>query len=192
VNYFDDVMTLILEWEPLGCRVAADGARLIGHVPHVAPEAYLHVVFPALDDEGIAQIAEQIGRSLPPDLEAFFRMANGIDLFSSSLCVDGLRGDYVRTDNDAWQPFSISLINLDERPPDADDCHVFFGGYNWDRSLLYLAPWSPKVYRCSPTTAEPLNEWPSLGHMLVSEVKRLALLFDRQGRKLDADQPTVP
>lgn len=181
------------QYSALGERKLSNGARLIGHVPHVAPEAYLHSFFPGLDPDEIRGLENEIERELPEALEAFYARCNGLDLFAGSLSIFGLRDPFLEGDaGEVGQPFSMVTPNVDERPADADDSFVFFGFYEWDGSLLYAAPSSPEVIRCSPESSEPLNTWPSLRAALTEEVKRLGKLFDRDGVKLDEDAPTAP
>lgn len=191
-DYFDDLMEVILRAESLGSRTLSNRVRLIGHVPHEGPEGYLHEVFPALDDAQIALVEQDVGRPLPDELKEFYRHTNGLHLFSGALSIDGLRHSYVRMGDESRQPFSITTPNVRERPRDADDSFVFFGGYGFDASPLGMFPDSPVVYRCKRWTAVPINEWRSFEEMLISEVHRLDGLFDEKGRKIDPDAPTTP
>ncbi len=191
-DYLDEVMEIVLKAEQLGSRRLSTGVRLIGHVPHVAPEAYFHVLYPPLDDTQILTVEQQIERPLPSELKDFYAHTNGIKLFAYAMTIDGLRHSYVRTGDEAWQPYSMDIPNVKERPRDADDSFVFIGGYRWDGSTLGMSPDSPVVYRCARYTAEPINEWPSFGDMLVSEARRLSALFDENGRKINEDLPTIP
>lgn len=115
-----------------------------------------------------------------------------MQLFAYALSIDGLRRGYSRTGDEAWQPYSIVMPNVTERPADVPEPLVFFGGYEWDGSLLGMSPDSPAVYRFAPGSAQIVNEWPDFQTMLLNEVHRLALLFDADGRKLDANAPTTP
>lgn len=189
---FDHVMNVVRKAECLGTRELTTGVRLVGHVPHVAPEAYLHLVFPPLDSAQIEKIEEALGRSLPQSLAVLLTKANGLDLFSSSLSINGLRHNYSRTGDEAWQPFDIITPNVHERPPEMDSSFVIFGSYDSDGSLLTISEDSLEIFRCDRLTSKLLNRWVSLGTMLVNEVDRLDGLFDKNGRQLDVDKPTTP
>lgn len=186
------ILEIVNKAESLGERTLPNGVRLIGHIPHAAPEAYLHIIYPPLNNEQITSIEEAITKKLPDELKAFLKVSNGINLFADSLSIDGLRHSYVRVGDEAWQPYSMVTPNTIERPPDADESLVFLGGYCWDGSLLCMTPHSPVVYRCQFGTAKVLNKWSSFDEMLTSEVNRLSTLFDEKGRKIDADAPTAP
>jgi len=46
---------------------------------------------------------------------------------------------------------------------------------------------------CPRRTTEPvLYRWRSFAEMLLTEVNRLALMFDDQGYKIDESAPTIP
>lgn len=188
----DYLLEVVSRAEHMGERTLSNGVRLIGHVPHMAPEAYFHVTYPPLNEGQIDSLEKAIGRELPFELRAFYHKTNGVKLFGYSLSIDGLRHSYVRVGDEAWQPYSIVTPNTIERPPDADESLVFIGGYRWDGSQLCMTPNSPVVYRCQFGTAKVLNKWSSFDEMLTSEVNRLSTLFDEKGRKIDADAPTAP
>ena len=189
---FDEVREVLAEAEALGGRELPDGTRLIGHVPHIGPEAYLHTVYAPLSDEELEVVEGQICRRLPSPLKAFYKCANGLYLFSGALSIDGLRREHSRTGDAARQPFSIDTPNVMERPTGSDPAAVFFGGYDWDGSLLFMMPSEARVFRCERDVASILTTWPTLENMLVSEAARLASAFDGDGRQIDEDEPTTP
>jgi hypothetical protein len=176
----------------LGSRTLNDGTELIGRAPHVAPEAWLHILFGGLTPVQVDRVQELIRRPLPGEYAQFLLRFNGLSLFSGALSIDGLRWNYARTGDAAWQPFSVEDPNVLERPRGADPTSVFVGGHAADGSLLYMTPPDPRVYRCSRTSPTVLNSWPGLQEMLSAEAARLAALFDAQGRKINANVRTAP
>lgn len=189
---FHQVLDIVWRARSMGERTLQNGTQLVGHVPHIAPDAWLHLIFAGLDKAGIDQVEHQLGIQLPADFDWFLRRANGISLFSGSLSVYGLRESYARSGDAVWQPFAIDVPNTLERPRDAKDSALFVGGYRSDGSRVYIDTDSSRVYRCSRDTVKPLNEWPSFLEMLASEAKRLSQLFDDNGRKLDPRASTAP
>ncbi|MGH7719354.1 MAG: SMI1/KNR4 family protein [Gemmatimonadaceae bacterium] len=167
----------------LGSRVLRDGTELIGHVPHIAPEAWLHVLFPGLDAADIRQTGEEAGHRMEPSFARFLAYHNGLSVFSGALYLYGLRKRNRRRDLDDWEPFSIGVPNVKERPKDAQGTHLFVGGYSDDGSRLYVDTATAVVYRCARHSVEPWQFWPSFFEMLESEVARLAGLFDEGGRR---------
>lgn len=191
-SYFNEIMHVLTKADRLGSRQLSNGTRLIGHVPHVAPEAYFHVVYAPLNDAEIRTLEQQIGRPLPRDLKHFYGLCNGLKLFSYALAIDGLRRTNTRTGDDAWHPFAMDVANVKERPKNVDDSFVFFGGYEWDGSTLGMSGQSREVHRCAPQSARRLNTWASLSDMLCSEVRRLSSLFNADGHKVSTEVPTTP
>src|SRR5262249_50871758 len=149
-----------------------------GHAPHIAPEAWLHELFAPLKKTEIATAEENIGYSIPKDFAEFLLAYNGLNLFSTSLSIYGIRKKNVRSGDDVWQPFDLSTPNVFERPSDSTDSQFFIGGYNWDGSKLFIDNRNRKVFRCTRDSAKPLNHWEDFGCMLISECNRIAELYD--------------
>lgn len=192
-NNFENLVSIIERWAGLGTRKLENGTYLVGHVPHVGPQAYLHIIFPPLDPEQITGIEQKIGTVLPDEYREFLLRVNGLHVFSTALAIYGMRRNYVRVGDEAIQPFDINIPNTIERPKDADEAWVIIGSYKQDGSNIYIDKTTGKVYRSERWKAKNrLNEWPDFWTMLTSEVQRLSTLFDELGRKIDQDAPTTP
>lgn len=191
-NYLQEVYTIVANAKPLGFRELSSGTKLIGHVPHVAPEAYLHLIFPPLPQKEIDNMVYQLGKDISIPLECFYLINNGINLFSGSLFINGLRRNYNRQGDDVWQPFDLMELNTYFSPTDSRDSHLFIGGYQSDKSMLYIDLTNFKVYRCNHESINPLNEWASFEQMLLTEVGRLSKLFDKQGILIKGVKSTAP
>ncbi len=176
----------------LGTKTIPGRVRLIGHVPHVAPEAYIHQIFEPLSEGDIRDLEQAVQSVFPDSLKKFYLVANGINLFSCSLVIYGRRIGAGRTGDDIWQPFSIVIPNTFERPKDAEPHHLLVGSYKWDGSKLVLDTLSGQVAWTPRGTVRAVKTWPSFMDMLSQETSRLDSLFDGQGRKLDHDKPTTP
>ncbi|HET6229655.1 MAG TPA: SMI1/KNR4 family protein [Longimicrobiaceae bacterium] len=173
-------------------QTLANGTKLVGHVPHVAPEAWLHVVFPALSEPELVSLKTSLGGPLPEDYRNFLRQMNGIRLFSGALTIDGLRKSYERTGEAVWQPFDVVDLNTLERPQGAKPTDFFIGGYDWDGSVLCVDTGSGETWRRDRDGFPSLNRWPSLFHMLADETERLAGHFDAEGKEINPSIPTTP
>lgn len=190
---FEDVFVALEQARRLGFRQTSLGAKLFGHVPHVAPEAWLHSVYFGLSSEEIRHLEDALGRTIPNEVEEFLRISNGLNLFSNSLFIFGLRRSNERVGDAAWQPFSIEAANTLERPSELDSDAVVVGGYFDDGSRLVVSSRTSKVTRIPKGRAGPvLTTWDGFEQMLTSEVQRLSSLFDDRGRMLDEDVPTTP
>lgn len=186
------VFSAMEQAKAFGEDTSRDGARMFGHIPHVAPRAWFHIMYPPLGANDIAEIERSIQRPVPSAYQNLLRITNGLTLFGGSLSLFGRRTDYSR-DPAVRQPFDLSVSNLKERPPGAKDSWFFFAFYKQDGSLAYLDDEKSPVYRGNRTMSDPkLNEWPDLAAFLSAETARLATHFDERGRPVNAGRPTTP
>jgi hypothetical protein len=181
---------ILKEAEKFGSKKQNDGTVLIGRTPHVAPEAWYHLVFAPLKERDLEGLEKKLKRAIPKSYRKFLGTHNGLILFSGSLSLDGYKKSYDRTSNHLT-PFDLLTVNVYERPEDALDSHFFIGGYDWDGSLLYVEEKSKEIFRCTRDSVQPLNDWLNLDTLLEQEVARLNQLF-KQGKKKVEDQPTTP
>lgn len=190
-----EISAILLRWKAIGYRETSYGAKLIGHVPSVAPQAYLHTVYAPLDQGQIDDMERRLQASFSSDFRDFLSFSNGLNCFSDALSIWGLRKDYVRQGDAVWQPYDlIDMNHPGERPRNRGKSIVLIGGYNSDGSKLYFddSNKSGLVYRCSRDSITPLNAWPNFWTMLDQEVMRLSFLYSGIGIKLDSDQVTTP
>ncbi|MBA3827882.1 MAG: SMI1/KNR4 family protein [Taibaiella sp.] len=193
MNYFEEIKNILFEYNRLGEDVTSSGAILIGKAPHIAPLAWLHSLFPPLNNIDIQTIEKNVGISIPEAYKNFLGMyGNGLRIFSDSFNLYGLRKIEGRSIEAVRQPYDLDIPNTDERPKYAEDEDFFIGGYGWDGSKLYVKKTTEKVYYCARRDATPLFEWSSFEEMLVSEVLRLQKYFDKDGKRIDKRMPTTP
>jgi len=176
----------MLRFSSLGEERKPNGTMFYGRAPHVAPVAFLHKLYPPLTDEQIAELGKIIRNKIPSHLANLYRECNGLHYFSDTLSIDGLRMDTV------YQPYDIDIPNIHERPADAADDVIFFGGYAWDGSLVYTRTNDKKVYWCTCESARPLKSWDSIENFISREAVRIAALFDAKGVPIDPDKSTLP
>jgi hypothetical protein len=165
---------------------------MFGHVPHVAPEAWFHILFPPLDADNLDDLERSIRRPIPRSYRDLLTATNGLHLFGGKITLSGRRRDYSRKPG-VRLPFDLADPNVHERPPAADPSWFLFGFYREDGSRAYLDPTDGHVYRGTRDLAQPrLNQWISLDAYLEQEVDRMTSLFDERGRQLDKARPTTP
>jgi SMI1 / KNR4 family (SUKH-1) len=192
MNRYDELLNLLNSARAFGFQRLETGVELIGHVPHVAPQAYFHQLYPPLTSDEIDALENRLRLPFPLDFRDLLLHTNGMTLFSSHLRVFGARFSYVRQGLNAWQPLGIEQPNIQERPADAPSDALFIGSYFWDGSRIYMTGSPAMAIRARRGSSVPLNSWPGLWEMLISEARRLAALFDDKGRPKDPDQPTNP
>ena len=190
-NIFLDFYNTIKGFKELGTK-ETKFANLIGKAPHIGREAWLHSIYKPITEKNIAELKNELCVKMPKVYEEFLLVCNGLSVFGTTLSLFGYRHNYIRDLENIWQPFNVITANNSERLFDAKTNHFFFGFYNWDGSNLFIDTDTLKVYRCSEDSVKILNEWESLEDMLLSEIDRLMLLFNKDGIKLDKDQETIP
>jgi hypothetical protein len=191
MNEYDKVFEFLEKYKSKNSKVLKDGTQLIFHAPHIAPEAYLHIIFPPLNTHDLVKIENLTKRKVPIDYKNFLLISNGLSIFSGSLTLDGLRKNYNRT-NETRQPFSLEIPNVLERLADSEESYFYIGGYKWDGSLLYIDSTNNKVFRCLENSSKPINQWFNFKEFIISEFNRLSTLFDENGIRKKSGSPTSP
>jgi hypothetical protein len=192
VDAFETVSRVVEQARSFGFRQLPNGAKLYGHVPHVAPEAWLHQLYAPLSEHDILSLEKTLGQTIPDDFREFVRHTNGISLFSGSLSIYGKRISYARSGDEAWQPFCIVTANTLDRPAHATSRQIVVGSYRNDGSLVFLDVNDGIAFRTKSRSREVLNRWTNLWAMLIDETCRLAGLFDACGHKLTDGRTTPP
>jgi hypothetical protein len=193
MNYFEEVKNEIFKYRNLGEEKAENGTLLIGRAPHIARLAWLHSIYPTLNEQDIAALKNEVQTDIPDTYKQFLKnCSNGLTLFVRQFSLYGLRKQSGRGIEASRQPFSPVTANIDERPKNTKDSFFFIGGYSWDGSKIYIDKTTSKVHYCDRWDATSLFEWPSFEEMLVSEVRRICGLFDEKGVIKDPDKYTTP
>jgi len=189
---FAEVSRAISAASAFGTETSENGAHLYGHLPHVGPLAYLHIVFPPLDSVAIAELEGALKRPVPEPYRQLLMISNGLHLFSGALSLNGLRRDYSRRLT-IVEPFHLADANVLERPRAADPSWFIFGFYAADGSRAYMDPVHGRVCRGTRDLVQPrLNEWANLDVFLETEVRRLRDHFDEHGKRIDRSRSTSP
>lgn len=190
---FMKVFSNLEKWETGSKKIIANGTKLICHVPHIAPQAWLHEIYAGLSEDKINELKRKISDKLSNDYVEFLKVANGINIFSDSLSIWGVRTSYVRKGDEAIQPYDLIAENEDMKGQ-FPESWLMIGSYSWDGSTVgyNLSNNSNKVFLCKPDSDEIVKEWDDLWTWLNEEIERLSLLFDMNGKKYDEDAPTIP
>jgi hypothetical protein len=190
----NDLKELIYKFENLEKGSSSDGAILIGKAPFIGTKAWLNIMYPVLSDKEIVWLESELKTTIPEDYKQFLSdFSNGLIILSSTFSLYGLRRQINRDIKaNVRQPYSILTPNIFERPKNAKDNYFFIGGYNWDGSHLYIDKETNRVHCCERWDATSKMQWTSFEEMITSEIKRLYLLFDHEGKEIDRDQKTIP
>lgn len=192
MKYLEKVFNILFNYKDLGDKILENKTHLIGKAPHIAPEAWLHCIYPPLKTEEIDFLQKEISKPIPKEYDLFLQRTNGLNIFNTTLSLFGVRKNYKRDLNNVWQPFDIVAPNTIEAPPKADSNIFIIGGYDWDGSYLFIKSNDNSVHLCKKENLKSLYSWNSFSHMLESEVKRLTTLFDKKGKEINPDESTLP
>ena len=187
-----EILKVVDSYRHLGERRLENGVYLVGSAQYIAPNAWLHSIYPGLNLSEIKVLEKMLGRPIPCSYKSFLEGCNGLKLFNTTFCLDGLRTNYGRSLDDVWQPFDIRTPNISERPKNANDNLFFIGGYDWDGSLLYIDTNTQIVHLCHRDDATSLYKWADFNSMIEAELCRLVTLFDNNGREIDPRVSTLP
>jgi hypothetical protein len=166
----------------LGRQEPSPGTVLVGHIPHVAPLAYLHVLYRPLDRGELEELARSFSQPLPEEYLWLLGQTNGLNLFADSLAIFGVERSRSR-DPSRHQPYDVVRMNEFERLP-ALDPHIFLVGAHGDGMAIYLDSRSGAATSRGPFEDPTIREeWPSLLDLLSDEFSRLSDSFDEQGRE---------
>jgi hypothetical protein len=180
---YDFALQVVGEARDLGYEMRPDGAQVFGRVPHVAPLAWLHRVYPPLQEHDIALLEGQLNRPIPSEYRSWLQLGNGFDAFSGAFVLYGRRSDYSRRPT-VVQPFDLDLPNVLERLPDANKDAFFIGSVLNAEYLLYVAPATGEVYACGRRSAVSMASWESVHMLVISVMGTLRTAFDGEGRAL--------
>ncbi len=135
------LMQIVRAWKLLGVKILPAGTQRIGHIPHLAPQAYLHDIFIGLEAHEILMIENQIGLPVPNSLKVFYSRHNGVNLFGR-FGVYGLRFHYDRANIPSIleQPYDIRTPNILERPRGAPKEIIFIGSLSEEQIYAFAWP----------------------------------------------------
>ncbi len=202
----DDLVQLLRSNAPADEETTAGGTLLLSNVSLDTPMAYLHSVYPPLDRDTIQALQDELPLVLPEPYRRFLRIANGLDLFLSSISLFGVRGAIARDMTALDWPFSLLTPNVHERPAQLEAGAFVIGSYSYDDSPIVMHAAQTSVVCTTPDGDQVRATWPDLDTFLKQEIARLANLFQGNytqlddaplsrtlpGKILDADQAESP
>jgi hypothetical protein len=126
-NICDKLLVGLLPWRTLGFQKFEDGTTLIGRVPHVAPEAWFHMVFAPLRQGDLENVKSGLGSLGSFPFLSTFEQFNGFNLFSSNFFLFGRRTSYKR-DGSVFQPWDIITHHFEARAKGLPEELLLIGG----------------------------------------------------------------
>ncbi len=184
-DFDQNALAPLTSWSYMGERTNNLGTRLIGHLPHIAPKAYLHVIFAPSKSEEFVELEARLGRPVPVQLQQLFAIANGMMIFSGAIRVLGfLPYERKGLDSPHNYPSDIVRANTAGRP---EGRAVIVGFYKHDGSHSWIDGDGRVIHLSKKGSA---REWPDFDTWLFSEIAHLSHFFD-QGGNVMADPEDI-
>jgi|SRR5450432_906357 hypothetical protein len=170
-------------FKKLGYKIMNDGTELFGNDKDIAPQAWLHQIYPPLTSIEIIRVEELIGQNLPNSLVNFYNEMNGCSVFVRQLTIAGLRKNFSGSIESSWQPFSLETKNKHERPKNAKKEYIFIGSYSASGNIVYMDSNTEKVSICAVENADPIATYENLFHFLLEELTAIFTLNESKYNK---------
>lgn len=178
--YREQILAPLEAYSRLGEAVNEIGTRLIGHVPHIAPRAFAHLVYAPLADSEKAELSSRLGRPIPNQFGEFLAFANGLSLFVGEMRVMGYvplqRKASVTAHN---YPSSIIIPNVSARLRGLTHDDVVVGWYRVDGTYVAIQNDGSAIRFNPKTDGERFNQWPDFGTWLATEIVRIGSSWER-------------
>lgn len=173
---YNEISSMLNCGSSVGNKVSDSGAIFLGHMPEVAPKAYLHVIYPPIDEKSILELNEILKPAiLHSSLIDFFRFANGMNLFfKKGFRVFGYVSAEKRVSEGFFDyPDDILHANGDIRIKGSESNEITIGWYLADSSYVNLDECG-RVVRFNPSNPKKIIQcWPDIKSWLISEIERL-------------------
>ena len=76
---YEQVRQRVRSAADLGHETLPSGAEVFGHLPELGPDAWLHSLYPGLDDKELAALADALDRTVPAVYADWLRLTNGLE-----------------------------------------------------------------------------------------------------------------
>jgi len=160
------------------------------YAPWIGSAAYLHTIYKPADDAALVQNSNEL--SIPHIWQDFLRVQNGAHIYHvvSILGAIDPRQPMRRTPDDAG-PFRIISSNREAKlSPTGEWLEIGVYSYSGARVLLHRLNHSVKAV--DRPVKKDLASWADIDTWLRSELDRLSVLFNPEGRLLVDERLTEP
>lgn len=174
LKYTKDIIEKLEKWAKYGETVNAAGTRLIGHMPHIAPKAYQHIIYSPMDLHLVQEVTPQLGRALPEQYKQFLSFANGMLLFAGDIRVFGfvpIKCDFEKHIHN--YPPDIVVRNVSGRIKGLSKNAVLVGFYQEDGSYVSLEADGSAIRFDAADSGGIIQKWEDFDTWLFSEIDRM-------------------
>ncbi len=164
-----------------GYQLQKNGTQLAGHLPWIAPKAYLHELPSGIKEKAIKRMQLELGRDLPLEIKDLYLQFNGFSMFHGAINLFGSVYDQ-EFSIDQRLPFSLLNGNYALKvPPETTSNILYIGSYGIDSSLVYHDALTGNVHRTGRLRLEELASWKSISDWICVELPRLEVFYSPDG-----------
>lgn len=176
VFYQQKILSLLNHSSNGSDMLTVSGTRAIGHLPCIAPQAYMHVIYPPLEEREIIELQNRIQPlNVHESLLDLFRCSNGMHIFfRKGFRVFGFAPVGSGSIEDHFKyPSDIFSINGSVRVKGSIPTEITIGWYLEDSSYVNLGG-NGSVLRFKPANPKQVIQyWPDIKTWLSTEIERL-------------------
>lgn len=180
----------ISSWKHLGYQRFPNGTELVGHVPHVAPEAWFHKVYAAKESFDVRKYyGGEVNRINEYSYFDIFNEFNGINLFSGAFYLFGNRENYNRDWKVAIaQPWDFSNgLHSNEEYGIPEYAIIIGGSHSLPDGIYFFETIGGNISAVDRSIpGKIMYKWPNMENFLNREISRLCKIFDADGRPTDS------
>jgi len=172
--YNSEILSILESWAYLGESVNSSGSRLIGHLPLIAPRAYINIIFPPLSQRNILTLEQTLMSPLPKQYKEFLAFANGLNVYSDALRVFGFVPLKKESGSDVFTyPANLVIHNDKSSIKGLQSNEMIVAWYKADGSYVKINENGRAVRFDALSSGRIICEWQDFDVWLTSEIARL-------------------
>lgn len=173
-SFNEKVLRLLENSSNAGDSTNEMGTRLIGHVPQIAPKAYMHVVYAPLTEAQLLEFRGRLGRPVPHEYGEFLTHANGLSLFVGEMRVLGYVPITRHDSRSVYNyPSSVMIPNVSARIGGLSHGAVVVGWYKADGSYVAIEESGTVIRLESKVRVSGVQTWTSFDSWITSEIRAM-------------------
>lgn len=176
----------VMPWARLGTKEFRNGTLWVGHIPHVAPLAYMHRLYAPVYQGDIDDQQAQMHAQFPGQYSELLKSTSGINMYNGNLIVYGLI-----TPKQMMGMLGLFSLGASRFKGDSYISYALTTHYSDARSevIQYQGNFIAVSGKDKNTV---LGEWASLEEFLYEESARLKEMHDGSGKAVRKFAKTPP
>lgn len=186
-QYFPNFVRELGKYSQSGFLVDDNKVVKICHLPRVAPNAWLHTIYPSVDPQLIVKVKTLLRVELPQEYQNFMRFCNGATLFHTFVEIWGLT---TAKRPDSANPAFDLVVENKKRILNGIQHHntIMIASYSYGDTIhIEISPMpseSAHVLLLDKSEGNILQEWSSLSEWLDYEMTEGRMQYDYAGNEV--------